>query len=125
MAIFSPRRRPALSPPVLGLRCLAFDTGYKPWMSITGSSSSRRLNRVAVVMGLDEFGPFGGRPRAGESGGGSRGSPKWVRIFRIGPGSVMNAISPVIYKRDGASTSREAAELGEALRRRHKKPLQG
>ena len=28
-----------------------------------------------------------GGPRAGEIGGGSNGSPKWVRIFRIGPGS--------------------------------------
>jgi len=26
-------------------------------------------------------------------GGGSSGSPKWVRIFLIGPGSVMKAIS--------------------------------
>ncbi len=29
------------------------------------------------------------------SGGGSSGSPRWVRIFRIGPGSLMNAISRV------------------------------
>jgi len=28
-----------------------------------------------------------GGPRAGDTGGGSSGSPKWVRIFRIGPGS--------------------------------------
>ena len=28
-----------------------------------------------------------GGPRAGETGGGSSGSPRCVRIFRIGPGS--------------------------------------
>ena len=34
-----------------------------------------------------------GGPRAGETGGGSSGSPRCGRIFRIGPGSVMNAMS--------------------------------
>jgi len=34
-----------------------------------------------------------GGPRAGETGGGSSGSPRCVRIFRIGPGSVMKAMS--------------------------------
>ncbi len=34
-----------------------------------------------------------GGPRAGEIGGGSSGSPRCVRIFRIGPGFVMKAIS--------------------------------
>jgi hypothetical protein len=34
-----------------------------------------------------------GGPRAGESGGGSSGSPRCVRILRIGPGSVMKAIN--------------------------------
>ncbi len=34
-----------------------------------------------------------GGPRAGETGGGSSGSPRCVRIFRMGPGSVMKAIS--------------------------------
>jgi len=34
-----------------------------------------------------------GGPRAGASGGGSSGLPRALRIFRIGPGSAMNAIS--------------------------------
>ena len=50
MPIFLPRRRPSPSPPVLRLRCLASDTGHKLRMSIAGSSSIRRLNRVAVVV---------------------------------------------------------------------------
>jgi hypothetical protein len=37
-------------------------------MSITGTSSIRRLNRVAFVMGLDELGPFGGRAAGGRDG---------------------------------------------------------
>jgi hypothetical protein len=43
MAIFSPRRRPAPSPPIPGLRCLASGTGQRLWMSIIcGSWSGRR-----------------------------------------------------------------------------------
>jgi hypothetical protein len=53
-------------------------------MLITGSSSFRRLEGVAIVMDLHELAPVGGRPRAGETGGGSSGSPRCVRIFRIG-----------------------------------------
>ena len=43
MAIISSRRKPAPIRPVPGLRYLASDTGHTLWMSITGSSSIRRL----------------------------------------------------------------------------------
>ena len=33
-------------------------------------------------------------PKAAAIGGGSSGSPRWVRIFRIDPGSVMKAMEP-------------------------------
>ena len=43
------------------------------------------LEDVAVVMSLDKLAPGGGRSTAGETGGGSSGSPRCVRIVRIGP----------------------------------------
>ena len=49
-------------------------------MAIAGSSSIRRLKDVAIVMDLDELPQSVGGPRAGETGGGSSGSPRWVRI---------------------------------------------
>ncbi len=48
----------------LGLREAGCGTHSK-WMRITGSSSIRRLNRVAFVMGLHEFAPVGGRAAGG------------------------------------------------------------
>lgn len=56
-------------------------------------------------MDLHELAPVGGRPRAGETGGGSRGSLRWVRIFRIGPSSVMNAISRISPPHAGPSSA--------------------
>jgi hypothetical protein len=50
----------------------------------------RRLKDVTVVMDLPQS--VGG-PRAGEIGGGSIGSPRALSIFRIGPGSVVKAMS--------------------------------
>ena len=47
---------------------VASGTAQRLWMSITGTSAIRRLNRVAFVMGLDEFGPFGGRAAGGRDG---------------------------------------------------------
>lgn len=49
-------------------------------------------------MGLHEPAPSGGRA----AGGDSSGSPRCVRILRIGPGSVMNAISGPEAWRDRA-----------------------
>jgi hypothetical protein len=46
---------------------------------------------------------FGG-PRAGETGGGSGGSPRCARTFRIGPGSVMNAMSRMSPPHPGHAT---------------------
>ena len=43
-------------------------------MSITGSSSIRRLKDVAVVMGLHELSPFGGRATSGRDG-------RWLERF--------------------------------------------
>jgi hypothetical protein len=43
-------------------------------------------------MVLHELAPVGRRPGGGDTGGGSSGSPRCMRIFQIGPGSVMNAI---------------------------------
>ena len=44
-----------------------------------------------------------GGPRAGETGGGSSGSPRCVRIFRIGPGSASRCLPtlPFRQRRDG------------------------
>jgi hypothetical protein len=47
---------------------VASGTAQRLWMSITGTSSIRRLNRVAFVMGRDELGPFGGRAAGGRDG---------------------------------------------------------
>ena len=51
------------------------------------------MKDVTIVMDLHELAPVGGQARRGDTGGGSSGSPRCMRIFRIGPGSVMNAIS--------------------------------
>jgi hypothetical protein len=59
-----------------------------------------------------------GGPRAGESGG---GSPRCVEIFRIGPGSVMNAISrmspPHAADWSGNSSPTRAMSLAQAFSR--------
>jgi hypothetical protein len=58
----------------------------------------RRLKDVVVIVHLHELTPGGERP---ESGGGASGSPKWVRIFRIGLGSVMKAIGRMSPPKQG------------------------
>lgn len=58
-----------------------------------GQLVGRSLKDVQIVMSRHELAAVGGWARAGETGGGLSGSPTWVRIFRIGPGSVMNAMS--------------------------------
>ncbi len=61
-----------------------------------------------------------GGPRAGETGGGSSGSPRCVRIFRIGPGSVMNAINrmspPQFGHSSGNSSPTRAMSFAQAIR---------
>jgi hypothetical protein len=61
-----------------------------------------------------------GGPRAGETGGGSSGSPRCVRIFRIGPGSVMKAMSrmspPHPGHSSGNSSPTRAISLAQAIR---------
>ena len=86
-----------------------------------GQLVGRRLKDVAVVMELRTSSPQSvGGPRAGERGGGSSGSPKCVRIFRIGPGSVMNAISrmspPHAGHASGNSSPTRAISFAQAIR---------
>lgn len=57
-----------------------------------GQLVGRRLKAVAVVMRLDELFAVGRRAAGGVMGGGSKGSPKCVRILRMSPGSVMKVI---------------------------------
>ena len=65
MAVFSPQRRPAPSPPVPGLRCLASGTrsaavDVDHWQIV-----GRGLKDVAIVMDLHELAPVGGRATSG------------------------------------------------------------
>ena len=59
-------------------------------------------------------------PRAGETGDGSSGSPRCARIFRIGPGSVMNAMSRMLPLHPGHSSGNSsptrAMSLAHAIR---------
>ena len=68
-------------------------------MSITGSSSGDAWKMSRSSWTCTSSPQSVGGPRAGDTGGGSGGSPRWVRIFRIGPGSVMNAIHTSIGAR--------------------------
>ena len=77
--------------------------------------------RVADRVSSDDRSPQSvGGPRAGETGGGSSGSPRCVRIFRIGPGSVMNGISrtspPHTGHSRGNSSPTRAMSLAQAIR---------
>jgi hypothetical protein len=78
------------------------------------------LKDCPVFMDLHERPQSIGGPRAGESGGGSSGSPRCVRIFRIGPGSVMNAISrmspPLVGHASGNSSPTRAISFAHAIR---------
>ena len=55
-------------------------------MSIPGSSSIRPWKMSRSSCTCTSSPQSVGGPRAGETGGGSSGSPRCVRIFRIGPG---------------------------------------
>ena len=88
------RRRPALKPLFSrAVRTVA-------WDAVRGCGCRCRAARLSVPERLPgrkwtctSSPQSAGGPRAGETGGGSSGSPRCVRIFRIGPGSVMNAMS--------------------------------
>ena len=67
-----------------------------------GQLVGRFLNDVAIVMDLHEFAPVGGRPRAGEIGGGASGSPSWVR------GSLHASEAILAFARLRISGSKEA-----------------
>jgi hypothetical protein len=60
-------------------------------MSIAGSSSGAAWKMSRSSWTWTSSAQSVGGPRAGDTGGGSSGSPRCVRIFRIGPGSVMKA----------------------------------
>jgi len=62
-------------------------------MSITGSSSGDDSKTLRSSWTYTSSPQSVGALRVGPSGGGSSSSPRCVRIFRIEPGSVMNAIS--------------------------------
>ena len=89
-------------------------------MSIAGSSSIRRLNDVAIVMDLHELAPVDGRATSGRHRWRLERFAKCVRIFRIGPGSVMNAISrmspPQFGHSSGNSSPTRAISLAQAIR---------
>jgi hypothetical protein len=70
-------------------------------MSIAGSSSGAawKMSRSSWICTSSPQSVGG--PRAGDTGGGSSGSPRWVRIFRIGPGSVTKAISRMSQAESG------------------------
>jgi hypothetical protein len=87
LAFFSTRRRPRPSRPFPGLRRLASDAGQRLWMSITGSSSGAAWKNARSSCVCTSSPQSVGGPRAGDTGGGSSGSPRASRIFRIGPGS--------------------------------------
>ncbi len=93
------------------------------WMSITGSSSWEAWTMSRSPWTCTSSPQSVGGPRAGETGGGSTGSPMWARMLRIGPGSVMKAVrrmSPPQASRRCRSPapSRVAAEDGSAQTRR-------
>ena len=89
-------------------------------MSITGSSSGKAWKNARSSWACTSSSQSVGGPRAGDTGGGSSGSLKCVRIFRIVPGSVMNAISrmspPHAGHSSGNSSPTRAMSLAHAIR---------
>ena len=89
-------------------------------MSITGSSSGDAWKTSRSSDAWTSWPQSAGGPRAGASGGGSSGSPRCVRIFRIGPGSVMNAMTrmspPQFGHWSGNSSPIRAMSLAQAIR---------
>ena len=89
-------------------------------MSIAGSSSGEAWKIARSSCTCTSSPHSVGGPRAGASGGGSSGSPKCVRIFRIGPGSVMKEISrmspPHIGHSSGNSSPTRAISFAQAIR---------
>ena len=70
-------------------------------MSITGSSSGDAWKTSRSSWTCTNSPQSVGGPRAGETGGGASGSPRCARIFRIGPSSVMKAMSRCRHRNSG------------------------
>jgi hypothetical protein len=66
---------------------LASGSGQRLWMSIAGSSSGDAWKTSRSSWTWMSSPQSVGGPRAGETGGGSSGSPRYVRICRMGLGS--------------------------------------
>ena len=84
-------------------------------MSITGNSSGDAWETSRSSWAWTSSPQSVGGPRAGETRGDSSGSPRCVRIFRMGPGSVMNAMSRMSSPHPG----HWLGLLQARLRRRH------
>jgi hypothetical protein len=116
MPDFSRRLEPALKPLCLrAVRTVA-------WNAVRGCGYRCRAARRATTERLPgrkwtcTSSPQSvGGPRAGETGGGSSGSPRCVRIFRIGPGSVMNAMSRMSPPHPRARKRKLLAHRGMSL----------
>ena len=89
-------------------------------MSIAGSSSGDAWKTSRSSWTWMSSPQSVGGPQAGETGGGSSGSPRCVRICRMGPGSVMNAISrmspPHAGHSSGNSSPTRARSFAQAIR---------
>lgn len=109
---FQPARRPAASPTVRMHR--------GPRMSMTGRSSGDAWIASRTSCTCTSSVQLVGGPRAGASGGGSRGSPGYVRLFRIGAGSVMKAMSRMSPPQAGHASGKSSAifsmSLAQAIR---------
>ena len=87
-----------LSPALLDIR-----TGFSRWMVRIASGYPMNRLREPFTWTCTNSPQSVGGPRADETGGGLSGSPRCVRIFRIGPGSVMNAMSRLLPPHPGHS----------------------
>ena len=89
-------------------------------MSIAGRSSGEAWKTARSSWTCTSSPQSVGGPRAGDTGGGSNGSPRCVRIFRIGPGSVMKAMSrmspPHAGHASGNSSPTRAISFAQATR---------
>ena len=118
---------PALSQRERGRRCGAGPSGRIGDGQRRDGGAERviRCKHPVVAVAMPswrghEVGQAVGGPRAGASGGGSRGLPRYVRIFRIGAGSVMKAMSrmspPQFGHASGNSSPTLAISLAQAIR---------
>ena len=115
--VFRPRRSPALIPASGRLMRGGFWSPSERVDVDHGQLVARGLDAVTIVMRLDEIGRVDRRPAGG---GGSSGSPRCVRIFLIGAGSVMKAMSrtspPQAGHWSGKSSAIRATSLAHEIR---------